>query len=408
MTESHSVVEREHPRTTLVPILVIGTFGILCTETGVIGVLPLLAELYGIDLATAGLFVSMFALAVAISGATLPAALSGLNRKTMMTVVLGAFTVGNLVFALAPTFEIALAARVIPALLHPVYCSAAYALAAASVDPMDAPRAAAKVNMGVSGGMVVGVPLATIVASVLPVQSALVAFALINAATLVATIVFVPSMPVSGKTSYLEQVSAVKSPLALVSLAATMLVQAAIFATYAYAAEFLADVGGVTGALSTGTLLAFGLASLLGNFLGGHLLSRKARATLIAFPLVVIATYGLLTSTAHLLPLFLAAVALWGVVYGFGNNVQQFVTSTAMPSAPDFANGLFISFGNIGITVGTSVGGFVLGAMGVGACPVASVAFSVLSLALLAARNSLTKAPERRLDGQQAMAGLTE
>lgn len=38
----------------LVPILVLGTFSILCTETGVIGVLPLLAELYSIDLATAG------------------------------------------------------------------------------------------------------------------------------------------------------------------------------------------------------------------------------------------------------------------------------------------------------------------------------------------------------------------
>ena len=100
--------------------------------------------------------------------------------------------------------------------------------------------------MGVSGGMVVGVPLATIVASILPVQFVLVAFACINAVTLVATIVFVPSMPVQTKTSYLKQVSAVKTPTAIVSLAATMLIQAAIFATYAYAAEYLAGVGGVT------------------------------------------------------------------------------------------------------------------------------------------------------------------
>ena len=201
----------------------------------------------------------------------------------------------------------------------------------------------------------------------------------------------VPSMPVQTKTSYLKQVSAVKTPTTIVSLAATMLIQAAIFATYAYAAEYLAGVGGVTGSLSTGALLAFGLASLVGNYLGGHLLSTKARAMLLVFPIVVMAMYGLLSGSAALLPLFLVAVALWGVVYGFGNNVQQFVTSTAMPSAPDFANGLFISFGNIGITLGTSVGGFVLGWLGVGFCPVASAAFSVLSLVFLAARNHLTR-----------------
>lgn len=375
----------------LVPILVLGTFGILCTETGVIGVLPLLAGLYSIDLATAGLFVSMFALAVAVSGATLPAALSRLNRKTMMLLVLGAFTVGNIVFAIAPTFEVALAARVIPALLHPVYCSAAYALAAASVSPENAPRAAAKVNMGVSGGMVVGVPLSTIVASVLPVQFVLVAFACINAITLIATAVLVPSMPVQRKVSYLAQVSAVKTPVAVVSLIAAMLIQAAIFATYAYAAEYIAGVGGVEGTLSTGALLAFGLASLVGNYLGGHLLSRKARATLVTFPLAVMAMFGILAGSASVLPVFLAAIALWGVAYGFGNNVQQFVTSTAMPSAPDFANGLFISFGNIGITLGTSAGGFMLGSMGIGALPIASVAFSALSLAFLATRNRLTQ-----------------
>lgn len=384
------VSPRAAKRSPLVPILVLGTFGILCTETGVIGVLPLLADLYSVDLATAGLFVSAFSLAVAISGATLPAALSKMNRKWMMVVVLGLFVIGNLVFAFAPSFPVALAGRVIPALLHPVYCSAAYALAGASVVPEDAPKAAAKVNMGVSAGMVVGVPLATLVAGVLPVQFVMVAFALVNAATLIATLLLVPSMPVKQRTSYFQQISAVKSPVAIVSLAATTLIQAAIFATYAYAAEFLAGAGGVEGALSTGVLLAFGLASLLGNYLGGHMLSRHARATMVAFPLVMIALYGLLSGSAALLPLFLVAIVLWGVVYGFGNNVQQFVVSTSMPTAPDFANGLFISFGNIGITIGTSVGGVIIASAGVGACPIASAAFALLSLVFFGARNALT------------------
>ena len=132
----------------LMPILFLGTFGILCTETGVIGTLPAIASLYGVSVSDAGLLVSLFALAVAISGATLPAAFSGMNRKPMMLLVLSAFCVGNVAFAFAPNFYIALAARVIPAFLHPVYCSSAFALAEGSVEPERAPKAASFVMMG--------------------------------------------------------------------------------------------------------------------------------------------------------------------------------------------------------------------------------------------------------------------
>ncbi|NIK79976.1 putative MFS family arabinose efflux permease [Paenibacillus castaneae] len=49
-------------------ILIIGVFGILTTEMGVIGILPLIAENFHITVSKAGLLVSLFALAVAISG----------------------------------------------------------------------------------------------------------------------------------------------------------------------------------------------------------------------------------------------------------------------------------------------------------------------------------------------------
>ncbi|RDB64317.1 MFS transporter [Gordonibacter sp. 28C] len=375
----------------LVPILFLGTFGILCTETGIIGILPQIAARFGIDLAQAGLLVSLFALAVAVSGATLPAALSRVNRKTMMLVVLGAFALGNVVFAFAPTFEVALAARVLPAFLHPVYCSAAFALAAASVSESEAPKATSKVMMGVSLGMVVGVPLSSLLANALSVQAVMIAFALINVVTFIGTLLLVPSMPVAQKMSYAQQVSSVKSPLAVASLAATAFIQAAIFATYAYVAEYLGDVMGIEGNAQSALLLGFGVASLLGNYLAGRLLSKAARATLLAFPVAVLAVYLLLYFGADVFPLAVAAVVVWGLAYGFGNNVQQFATSTSMPDAPDFANGLFISFGNIGITLGTAVGGAALAAFGPQATVGASVAFVVLSAASLVVRSRLVR-----------------
>ena len=53
----------------LIFILTIGVFGIINTEMGVLGILPLLAEKFSISIAQAGLLVSLFALAVADAAA---------------------------------------------------------------------------------------------------------------------------------------------------------------------------------------------------------------------------------------------------------------------------------------------------------------------------------------------------
>lgn len=56
----------------LIFIMTIGVFGILTTEMGVIGVLPLIADHFHVSVSEAGLLVSLFALAVAISGPIFP------------------------------------------------------------------------------------------------------------------------------------------------------------------------------------------------------------------------------------------------------------------------------------------------------------------------------------------------
>ena len=61
----------------LIFILTIGVFGIINTEMGVLGILPLLAEKFSISIAQAGLLVSLFALAVAGARAGLPPSRSG-------------------------------------------------------------------------------------------------------------------------------------------------------------------------------------------------------------------------------------------------------------------------------------------------------------------------------------------
>ena len=56
-------------------------------------------------------------------------------------------------------FAVLLAARIIPAFFHPVYCSLAFAAAAQEAPAGEGPKAVGKVMIGTAAGMVVGVPV---------------------------------------------------------------------------------------------------------------------------------------------------------------------------------------------------------------------------------------------------------
>ena len=70
-----------HKNNLLIWILVVGTFGILNTEMGVIGILPYVARDFSVDIVTASLLISLFALGVGIAGPTMPLLCSRISRS---------------------------------------------------------------------------------------------------------------------------------------------------------------------------------------------------------------------------------------------------------------------------------------------------------------------------------------
>ena len=79
----------------LVFILTVGVFGIINTEMGVVGILPLIAETFDVSVPQAGWTVSIFALVVAASAPVTPLLFLGVNRKKVMLLALGLFTLSS-------------------------------------------------------------------------------------------------------------------------------------------------------------------------------------------------------------------------------------------------------------------------------------------------------------------------
>jgi len=116
----------------------IGGFGIGLTEFGIMGLLPDLASDFGVSEATAGWLISGYALSVVVGALFLTAATTRLPRKKVLTALFGLFIAGNLLSAIAPTYEVMLAGRIIAALCHGAFTYIAYTLTEVSGFPTSA------------------------------------------------------------------------------------------------------------------------------------------------------------------------------------------------------------------------------------------------------------------------------
>lgn len=347
----------------LIFILMVGVFGILNTEMGFIGILPYIAARYDVTIVHAGLLISLFALGVAIAGPTMPLIFSRVNRKHLMIFVLGLFTVCNVIAIFAQDFNLLLAVHVLPAFFHPVYCSMAFTVAAMIAGAKEAPKAVAKINIGVAAGMVVGVPISNFLAERISLTASMTFFALVTFSALLATIFYVPSMPVKNAMSYGSQLKILSKRVLWASIVAVIFLDGSIFGVFNYAAEYLARVSMVPATSVSALLFVFGVCNIFGSMLAGNLLTAQPLATVKFFPFVLAAVYLALFNEPNFW-LLTGLVFFWGILAGVAANIYQFWIFRAAPEAPDFANGIFLTSANLGCMAGTAFSGLFIDALG--------------------------------------------
>lgn len=369
----------------LVLILTIGVFGIINTEMGVVGILPLIAETFHVTVPQAGWTVSIFALVVAVSAPVLPLLFSGFNRKNIMLLTLGVFTASNVISMLTTNFTVVLIARALPAFLHPVYVSMAFTVAATSVSKAEAPKAVSKVFIGVSAGMVLGVPVTSFIASESSFSMAMLFFAIVNAGVFIATLLFVPSLPVREKRSYSSQLRVLGKPVMWYSVIAVTLINGAMFGFFSFMSDYLKKITETDYNIISVILLIYGLANIAGNVIAGKLLSINARRCVTIIPFVLFILYILLFTSGEWVIAASAIILALGIAAGIASNGMQYMITQAAPEAPDFANGLFLTSANLGTTIGTAVCGMFITAfstqysiMGALLFLVAGIAFTIL------------------------------
>lgn len=370
-------------KTLLIWILVVGVFGILNTEMGVIGILPYVAEDFHVDLTTAGLLISLFALGVGIAGPTMPLIFSRFPRKPVMLFVLAVFTICNTVSIFTTDFNTLLALRVIPSIFHPVYCAMAFSVAA-EIGGKNAPREVAKINIGVSAGMVVGVPISNFLADLISLQASMAFFAIVTAAALIATVIFVPEMKQGKPMSYGAQIGVLRRPMVWASIFAVIFLNGSVFGCFNYLAAYLADVTKLIPSMVSILLFVYGVCNIIGSVIAGGLLTVQPTWTVKLFPIALSIVYLILYFGGGEATVSMSILTvIWGILGGINANINQYWLSHAAPEAPDFANGLFLTSANIGTMSATAFCGIFIDNFSIGAVLIGGLIYSAVSLIIV-------------------------
>lgn len=375
----------------IILILTIGVFGILNTEMGFIGLIPQIAERFGVSTSTAGWLVSIFAIGIAISGPIMPLLLSKLERKKVMIIVLLIFIISNIISVFTTSFTVLLIARVIPAIFHPVYIALAFSVASDSVNSKDAPKAVARVFIGVSAGMVVGVPIVNFLETQFNLSIALSFFALVNIIVLILTLIFIPKMPTKKSVTYGTQLSVLKRPLTWISILVSILFNAAIFGVYSYLTDYLNIVTEAPSHYVSIILFLYGISNILGNIIAGKLLTSIPQTAIFLLPFALIIIYvSMFGLGSFLIPMAIISI-FWGTLAGISANITQYVITSSAPDAPDLSNGIFLSAVNSGTTIGTFIGGIFITTLGSNYVIMVGILACVINILFILIRNKSFK-----------------
>lgn len=342
--------------------LFLAAFAFGTAEFVIAGVLPDVALGLGVSIPVAGYLVTGYAIGIAVGGPLLAVATKKLSRKTLIILLGGIFTLGQVLCALAPNFELLLAARVLVSVVHGTYFGIA-AIVAVNLVPADKRGfAVALILSGLTVSNILGVPGGTAIGNALGWRTTFWAVGALGLFSTAAIAVFLPARAGEAATSgsFLHEFRTLGRQQIVTSLAIAILTMIGQYSLFTYIAPLLLQVTGIDTATLPWMLLLYGVGSTIGVFIGGRLADWKLMPSLIG----ILASQALAFTIVYLVSpnpwIMSVAVLFWGGVnFAFGSPLQSRILAWAA-DAPNLASALIPSCFNIGIAMGAILGATLL------------------------------------------------
>lgn len=367
-------------------VLALVSFLVGTSEYVIAGILDRIADTMHISLIAAGQLITVFSLVYALGTPVIIALTSRFDRRKLLLSFLGLFVVANVLAFLLPGYEWFIATRVLMALGAGVVVVTALTVASKIASEGKQASAIATVITGFTASLIIGVPLGRLVAASWDWKLVFAGIAFLGLLSMMVIASTIPSLEAEAHVPLKKQLSLLKQPRIGLALLVTFFWLGGYSITYTYISPYLIEISGMSEAVLSTTLLAFGIASLIGSKAGGYSADRQGvKRTLLVGMALHVFSLVMLNLTSHSPFAIVAVLILWSFAAWSSGPTQQYHLVTMAPESSSIMLSLNSSVMQLAMAAGAGLGGIAVSAISlssitwIGAAGVA-IAFAVVGV----------------------------
>ncbi len=339
--------------------LAFGTFALGMTEYVMMSILPDLASSFHTSVSTAGRLISIYAIGVCVGAPLCAIFLRNWDLRRILVLLMGVLAVGNVMFALSPTFEVGLVSRFVSGLSHGSFFGTG-SIVASRLMPDKKTTAVSLMTLGMTTANLLGIPLGSFIANTLNWRWIFFFNAGWAFITMLMFLFMVKGVGGLPRTNIAGEFHFLKSPAPWILMLFTVLCQGGCFAMYSYVTPIMGEAG-LSQKYIPLLMIFVGASMCIGNYVAG-VLSDKFSPQRIALCVSVIMTVTLISIYFESGSMLLTATSVLiatGCLFAMSSPMQLLLLKYSPGGELMGGAAVQIAF-NLGNAIGATVGGVAL------------------------------------------------
>ncbi|MED1662788.1 MFS transporter [Brevibacillus laterosporus] len=340
-------------------LLLLGMFALGVDAYVMAGILPSIAEDFGVSIGASGQTVSVFTLCYAIAAPVFATLMSKTNAKYTLVTALSIFTFANFITAITHQFVILLISRGIAGIGAGLYSPLASSAAVSLVEEKQRGRALSTILLGMSAGTVIGVPLGIYISSIFEWRMTMWFIVMIGAVGIVALLCKFPVVKSNSLPTLRERLGMFKNRDISLVMTITMILSFCSLGLYTYLDLIIGAYGFKK---SIVFIWMWGIGGIAGSFIIGYLMDfyKRPRVILMYLLILMLISFILMGSVHYLAVIFAIVLMLWGASGWASLATLQKTLVEISPEHATISIALLSSINYLAGSIGTMTNGILL------------------------------------------------